>query len=210
MRIMTEIKICGITTPADALLACEYGAKMIGMIFYRKSPRFISNNAAEKIVQVLPETVLPVGVFVNPTVEEISSAIDATGIKALQIHADFVIEELSNLNLPIIRAYSISAENDFDSVRGNGSDYFLLDNKELNSYGGTGKRFDWEIIPSGLRRDRMILAGGINAENVSVAISTVKPAFLDISSGVESSPGIKDKMKLEQLFNAVERANSGL
>ena len=183
---------------------------MIGMIFYGKSPRFISNNAAEKIVQILPETVLPVGVFVNPTVEEISSAIDATGIRALQIHADFVIEEFGKLDLPIIRAYSISAENDFDSVRGNGSDYFLLDNKELNSYGGTGKRFDWEIIPSSLRRDRMILAGGINAENVSVAISAVKPAFLDISSGVESSPGIKDKMKLEQLFNAVERANSGL
>lgn len=207
---MTEIKICGITRPYDAQLACEYGAKMIGMIFYDKSPRFISNSVAEKIVQILPDEILPVGVFVNPTVEEISSIIDTTGIKALQIHGNFVIEELSKLNLPIIQACSIGNKSDLDSLRRNGSDYFLLDNKELNSYGGTGKTFDWELIPSDLRKDRMILAGGINVENVAKAISKIKPAFLDISSGVESSPGIKDKMKLEQLFKAVEKANDRL
>ena len=183
---------------------------MIGMIFYDKSPRFISNSVSEKIVQILPDEVLPVGVFVNPTVEDISSIIDKTGIKALQIHGNFVIEEFSKLNLPIIQAYSISNKSDFDSLRRNGSDYFLLDNKELNIYGGTGKAFDWELIPSALRKDRMILAGGINVENVTRAISKIKPAFLDISSGVESSPGIKDKMKLEQLLNAVERPNDRL
>ena len=207
---MTKIKICGITRPYDAVLASEYGAKMIGMIFYDKSPRLISNSVAEKIVQILPDEILSVGVFVNPTVEEISSIIDKTGIKAFQIHSNFVIEDLSKLNLPIIQAYSISNKSDFDSLGRNGSDYFLLDNKELNSYGGTGKTFDWGLIPSDLRKDRMILAGGINVENVAKAISKIKPAFLDISSGVESSPGIKDKMKLEQLFNAVERANDRL
>ncbi|MCH7496135.1 MAG: N-(5'-phosphoribosyl)anthranilate isomerase, partial [Candidatus Marinimicrobia bacterium] len=101
-------------------------------------------------------------------------------------------------------------KNDFESLRRNGSDYFRRDNKKHNSYGGTGKTFDWELIPSDLRKDRMILAGGINVENVAKAISIIKPAYLDISSGVESSPGIKDKMKLEQLFNAVERANDRL
>ncbi|MCH7887315.1 MAG: phosphoribosylanthranilate isomerase [Candidatus Marinimicrobia bacterium] len=207
---MTEIKICGITRPYDAQLACEYGAKMIGMIFYDKSPRFISNSVAEKIVRILPEDVLPVGVFVNPTIEEVNPVVEATGIKALQIHADFVIEELRKLNLPLIQAYSISNKSDFDSLRRNGSDYFLLDNKELNSYGGTGRTFDWELIPTDLRKDRMILAGGINVENVADAISKIKPAFLDISSGVESSPGIKDRMKLEQLFSAVEKANDRL
>ena len=183
---------------------------MIGMIFYDKSPRLISNSVAEKIVQILPDEILSVGVFVNPTVKEISLIIDRTGIKAFQIHGNFVIEELSKLNLPIIQAYSISNKSDFDSLARNGSDYFLLDNKELNRYGGTGKTFDWGLIPSDLRKDRMILAGGINVENVAKAISKIKPAFLDISSGVESSPGIKDKMKLEQLFNAVERANDRL
>ncbi len=207
---MTKIKICGITLPDDAQLASEYGARMIGMIFYDKSPRFISDSAAEKIVQILPEEVLPVGVFVNPEVEEISSIIDNTGIKALQIHGKFNSDEVNSLNLPLIQAYSISDKNDFDSIRQNGSDYFLLDNKELNSYGGTGKTFDWELIPTDLRKDRMILAGGITAENAAEAISKINPAFLDVSSGVESSPGIKDKMKLEQLFKAVERANARL
>ena len=207
---MTKIKICGITQPDDAQLASEYGARMIGMIFYDKSPRFISNSAAEKIVQVLPEEVLPVGVFVNPEVEKISSIIDNTGIKALQIHGKFNSDEVNSLNLPLIQAYSISDKNDFDSIRQNGSDYFLLDNKELNRYGGTGKTFDWELIPTDLRKDRMILAGGITAENAAEAVSKINPAFLDVSSGVESSPGIKDKMKLEQLFKAVERANDRL
>ncbi|MCH8300337.1 MAG: phosphoribosylanthranilate isomerase [Candidatus Marinimicrobia bacterium] len=207
---MTKIKICGITQPDDAQLASEYGARMIGMIFYDKSPRFISDSAAEKIVQILPEEVLPVGVFVNPEVEEISSIIDNTGIKALQIHGKFNSDEVNSLNLPLIQAYSISDKNDFDSIRQNGSDYFLLDNKELNSYGGTGKTFDWELIPTDLRKDRMILAGGITAENAAEAVSKINPAFLDVSSGVESSPGIKDKMKLEQLFKAVERANARL
>ncbi len=207
---MTKIKICGITQPDDAQLATEYGARMIGMIFYDKSPRFISDSAAEKIVQILPEEVLPVGVFVNPEVEKISSIIDNTGIKALQIHGKFNSDEVNKLNLPIIQAYSISDKNDFDSIRQNGSDYFLLDNKELNSYGGTGKTFDWELIPTDLRKDRMILAGGITAENAAEAVSRINPAFLDVSSGVESSPGIKDKMKLEQLFKAVERANARL
>ena len=207
---MTKIKICGITRPDDAQLASEYGARMIGMIFYDKSPRFISNSAAEKIVQILPEEVLPVGVFVNPEVEEISSIIDNTGIKAVQIHGKFNSDEVNSLNLPLIQAYSISDKNDFDSIRQNGSDYFLLDNKELNSYGGTGKTFDWELIPTDLRKDRMILAGGITAENAAEAVSKINPAFLDVSSGVESSPGIKDKMKLEQLFKAVERANARL
>ncbi|MCH8304176.1 MAG: phosphoribosylanthranilate isomerase [Candidatus Marinimicrobia bacterium] len=207
---MTKIKICGITQPDDAQLASEYGARMIGMIFYDKSPRFISDSAAEKIVQILPEEVLPVGVFVNPEVEKISSIIDNTGIKALQIHGKFNSDEVNNLNLPLIQAYSISDKNDFDSIRQNGSDYFLLDNKELNSYGGTGKTFDWELIPTDLRKDRMILAGGITAENAAEAVSKINPAFLDVSSGVESSPGIKDKMKLEQLFKAVERANDRL
>ena len=207
---MTKIKICGITRPDDAQLASEYGARMIGMIFYDKSPRFISNSAAKKIVRILPEEVLPVGVFVNPEVEEISSIIDNTGIRALQIHGKFNSDEVNNLNLPLIQAYSISDKNDFDSIRQNGSDYFLLDNKELNSYGGTGKTFDWELIPTDLRKDRMILAGGITAENAAEAVSKINPAFLDVSSGVESSPGIKDKMKLEQLFKAVERANARL
>ena len=207
---MTKIKICGITRPDDAKLASEYGARMIGMIFYDKSPRFISNSAAEKIVQLLPEEVLPVGVFVNPEVEEISSIIDNTGIKALQIHGKFNNDEVNKLNLPIIQAYSISDKNDFNSIRQNGSGYFLLDNKEINKYGGTGKTFDWELIPTDLRKDRMILAGGITAENAAEAVSKINPAFLDVSSGVESSPGIKDKMKLEQLFKAVERANDRL
>ena len=183
---------------------------MIGMIFYDKSPRFISDSAAEKIVQILPKEVLPVGVFVNPEVEKISSIIDNTGIKALQIHGKFNSDEVNSLNLPLIQAYSISDKNDFDSIRQNGSDYFLLDNKELNSYGGTGKTFDWELIPTDLRKDRMILAGGITAENAAEAVSKINPAFLDVSSGVESSPGIKDKMKLEQLFKAVDRANDRL
>ncbi len=207
---MAKVKICGITRIDDALLACEYGASMIGMIFYDKSPRYIANIDASEIVRQLPENILSVGVFVNPGVEEIRSTLETTGVKAAQIHGEFDRDKICKLNIPIIRAFGIDEKSDFNSIKNDESDYLLLDNKGIESYGGTGKTFDWELIPKDLRNERLILAGGLNIENVSEAISSVKPAFVDISSGVESSPGIKDKTKLKNLLDAVKDANSGL
>lgn len=200
---MTKVKICGITNLEDAIYASKLGASFIGMIFYSESPRFVTYETASKIVSSLPDDVIPVGVFVNPTNEEIGSAIKQTGIKAVQIHGNVNIEKLKELDIIQIRAYGINDSFDFNSISENNCDYLLLDNSVSGHYGGTGKTFVWKNIPASVDRDKLILAGGLNPENVGSAIKSVKPAVVDVSSGVESSPGIKDKTKLKEFFKSV-------
>ena len=200
---MTKVKICGITNIEDALYASKLGASFIGMICYTESPRFVTFEAASQIVSSLPGEVIPVGVFVNPTLEGIISAIKETGIKAVQIHGDLNLDGLKELNIIKIRAHGIKDSFDFSSVHYHNYDYLLLDNSVIGQYGGTGKTFNWESIPSSLNKDKLILAGGLNSENIGYAIKSVNPAIVDVSSGVESSPGIKDKAKLIEFFNSV-------
>jgi len=206
---MTKVKICGITNIEDALYASKLGASFIGMIFYTDSPRFITYETASKIVPSLPSEVIPVGVFVNPTLEEIISGIKETGIRAVQIHGSVNLDELNELNIIKIRAYGIDDSFDFSSIHHKNYDYLLLDNSVKGLHGGTGKTFDWENIPASINKDKLILAGGLNPENIGSAIRNVKPAIVDVSSGVESSPGIKDEAKLTELFKFTENANSG-
>jgi len=206
---MTKIKICGITNLEDALYASELGASFIGMIFYHKSPRLVTYETASNIIYSLPNKVIPAGIFVNPTREEIISAIKRTGIKAVQIYGTSDFNELKELNVIQIRAYGINDSFDFDSISENDCDYFLLDNSVKGQYGGTGKTFNWKNIPGSINRDKLILAGGLNPENVVSAIKTVKPAIVDVSSGVESSPGIKNKTKVRNFFKSVENVDSG-
>lgn len=200
---MTKVKICGITNSEDALYASDLGASFIGMIFYPDSPRFVTYETALKIVSSLPELVIPVGVFVNPTLEEVVSGIKETGIKAVQIHGTLNQDELKELKIIKIRAFGINDSFDFRSVSDNDYDYLLLDNSIKGQYGGTGKTFNWTKIPSSINKDKLILAGGLNPENIGEAIKSVKPAVVDVSSGVESSPGIKDKSKLITFFKSV-------
>ena len=206
---MTKVKICGITNIEDALYASKLGASFIGMIFYPDSPRFVTYETASKIVSSLPAEVIPVGVFVNPTPEEVISGIKETGISAVQIHGTVNLDELKDLIIIKIRAYGINDSFDINSIKDNNYDYLLLDNSVKGQYGGTGKTFNWENIPASINRDKLFLAGGLNPENIGNAIMSVKPAIVDVSSGVESSPGIKDMAKLTELFKSVENANRG-
>ena len=206
---MTKVKICGITNLEDAVCASELSASFIGMIFYSESPRYINYETVSKIVSSLPDGVIPVGVFVEPTREEIISAIEQTGITAVQIHSNSKITDLNGLNVIQIRAYGVNDLFDFNSISENDCDYLLLDNSVKGQYGGTGGKFNWNNIPASIDRDKLILAGGLNPENVGDAIHIVMPSIVDVSSGVESSPGIKDKFKLSDFFKSVELANSG-
>lgn len=214
---MTKVKICGITNLEDALYASKLGASFIGFIFYHTSPRFVTYEKASIIISSLPHNVIPVGVFVNPTQEEITSAIKQTGIKAAQIHGTANFDRLKKLDIIRIRAYGINDSFDFDSISENDCDYFLLDSSIKGQYGGTGKTFNWINIPASINRDKIILAGGLNPYNIGSAIKTVKPAIVDVSSGVESSPGIKNNTKLKEFFKSVpvplmtggENADSG-
>lgn len=210
MIMMTKVKICGIRRREDALLACELGAAMIGMIFYPDSPRYVSEIEARNIVSSLPEDIIPVGVFVNPLFDEIKSVVEKVGIKGIQIHGKANVEDTRKLDLKLIRAHRIDESFRFDTISDEECDYILLDNKVNGLYGGTGSLFDWNLIPSHIDRETLILAGGLNPDNIVDAILRVNPAIVDISSGVESSPGIKDKSELRKLFEAVEVANSGL
>jgi len=206
---MTKVKICGITNPEDALYAAELSAAFIGMIFYPKSPRFITNETAFNIVSSLPDEVIPVGVFVNPKQKEIISAIEVTGIKAVQIHGTTDFNKLRELNIIQIRAFAIDDSFDFNAIPDEECDYTLLDNYVNGQYGGTGKTFNWMNIPPSINRAKLILSGGLKPENVGSAVKTVKPAVIDVSSGVESSPGIKDGSKIREFFKSVENADSG-
>ena len=182
---------------------------MIGMIFYPDSPRYISEIEAREIVSSLPEDLIPVGVFVNPGYEEIKSVVENVGIKGVQIHGKANVEDIRKLDLKLIQAHRINESFQFDTLSEEECDYTLLDNRVNGFYGGTGKVFDWSLIPSHIDKERLILAGGLNPDNVTDAILKVNPALVDVSSGVESSPGIKDKSELRKLFEAVEVANSG-
>ena len=206
---MTKVKICGITNPEDALYASGLGAAFIGIIFYPKSPRFVVNETALNIVSSLPDEVIPVGVFVNPKRNEIISAVEETGIKAVQVHGSMDFNKLKELNIIRIRAFRINDSFDFNAIPDNEFDYTLLDNFINGQYGGTGKTFDWKNIPPSINRAKFILAGGLKPENVGTAIKTLKPAVVDVSSGVESSPGIKDESKVREFFKSVENADSG-
>ena len=206
---MTKVKICGITNPEDALYASGLGAAFIGIIFYPKSPRFVVNETASNIVSSLPDGVIPVGVFVNPKRNEIISAVKDTGIKAVQVHGSMDFNKLKELNIIQIRAFRINDSFDFNAIPDNEFDYTPLDNFINGQYGGTGETFDWKNIPPSINRAKLILAGGLRPENVGNAIKTVKPAIVDVSSGVESSPGIKDESKVREFFKSVENADSG-
>ena len=196
---MTAVKICGITRREDAMLAAELGASYVGFILWPQSPRAATLSQVREIVPTLPPHVTPVGVFVNPTSEDISAAA-AAGIRVAQVSSDAVALSLGD-TLPVIRAVHL----DGDGIAPNVADELvLLDAHDPVKHGGTGKIVDWSraAIIAGSRR--VMLAGGLTPLNVREAIVTVRPYAVDVASGVESSPGIKDHGLLRAFFAAVK------
>ena len=197
---MTIVKICGITRLEDAEAAVRFGASMIGFVLWPDSPRAATLDTIRAIAPALPKTVTPVGVFVDPTADEVKAAADA-GIQMAQIHSD-APTFLRGVPIPIVRAVHLA----FDRVDGVepdiADDLVLLDAHDPVKHGGTGKTVDWRRAALVARARRIILAGGLTPANVRQAIEEVRPYGVDTASGVESSPGIKDHELMRAFIEA--------
>ncbi len=194
-----KIKICGITNLDDALLCQQCGADAVGFIFYKKSKRFILPEAAAEISKALSPLLMKVGVFVDEDASGINRTASLAGLNAVQLHSGKDIINSDLINLPVIKAYRINDEFDFSTLYNSGTHYFLLDAYSEKEYGGTGKKFNWSLIPGNLR-NRIILAGGISAESLEEIFNNIKPAAIDLSSSLEKVPGKKDTNKVLDFF----------
>jgi phosphoribosylanthranilate isomerase len=199
------VKICGITRIEDAAAAVEEGAGALGFVFWPKSPRFIEPHRARAIIAELPPFVTPVGVFVNQEPGAINAVAELAGLGAVQLHGDERPEVLADLTRPVIKAVTLDpATAPWGAWPSHVT--LLVDGADLDRRGGTGRVADWDRAGQVARLRRLLLAGGLTPENVAEAIARVAPFGLDVSSGVEVAPGVKDRTKLSRLFAAVRAA----
>lgn len=210
----TRVKICGITRVEDANLAIELGAAALGFNFYPKSPRYIAPAAARAIIQKLPPFVMAVGVFANETDGAHLAAIAReAGVTTVQLHGPasplpgLGSEALDGFTM--LQAIAVSKGFKPALLQHLKANAFLLDAFDPALHGGTGKTFDWSLAREAKNFGTVILAGGLTPENVGQAIREVRPYAVDVASGVESAPGIKDPEKLRTFFSAVAKADKG-
>ena len=196
------VKICGITRPADASAAVEAGANALGFVFWPNSPRFVDPYAARAIVGKLPPFVVPVGVFVNQPVEYVRGVAALVGLGAVQLHGDEDPAYLAGIRYAVIKAVSVGDRPD-QLDQWSPRTMLLLDVRDPVARGGTGRTIDWTAAASIAKRRRTLLAGGLTPDNVAEAIALVQPYGIDVSSGVERSPGVKDPARIRALFEAV-------
>ena len=205
-----KVKICGITNVADGLAAAEAGADLIGLMFYDKSPRFVSIETAAAISRDLPPHVVKVGVFVDPTADLVLRAIAECGLGLLQFHGDESPEFCSQFGLMSMKAFRIRDEQSLEALREYRTDAWLLDAFTPDKQGGTGAKFDWNLAVEANTLGRPIfLAGGLTPDNVAEAVRIVRPYGVDVSSGVESSPGKKDHEKIRRFISAARDNQPG-
>ncbi len=208
---MTKVKICGITELGDAILAARFGADAVGFNLYPQSPRYILPENAGTIARGIPQEVLRVGVFVNASIDEILEVERKAGLDAIQLHGDetpgFVSELRLRTTSEIIKAMRAGPAFEAVHVLDYEADAILLDAYSAEGRGGTGETFDWRIAVA-VRPlvNQLYLAGGLDAENVAAAVDAVRPFAVDVASGVESSPGKKDPMKLERFIKNAKNA----
>ena len=200
---MTAIKICGITRLEDAEAAVAFGANALGFVLWRQSPRHASLEAMQRIAAFLPPYVVKVGVFVNPSAGDISQAA-ASGIQLAQIHGDVPAWPGGRPPLPVIRAVHLGASG-VESIEPPVADATIhLDAHDPERHGGTGKTVDWTRAALVARLRRVVLAGGLTPDNVAQAIGTVRPYAVDVASGVEASPGVKDHELMRRFIAAAK------
>ena len=197
---MVRIKICGITRMEDAEAAVSAGVNALGFIFVPQSPRYILPEAAGKIVSALPPFISTVGVFAGESRERIGKTVSACGLSAIQLHGNETPEECSGFSRPVIKAFRMDDSFNEELVSGYNVSGFLLDTAVKGMFGGTGKTFDWKRAVPVKAFGPVILSGGLNPDNIAEAVSTVEPYGVDVSSGVEISPGVKDHEKIFKLM----------
>ena len=206
----TRVKICGITRPEHARAAASAGADAIGLMFYEPSPRFVPRAQAAAVCAALPPLVSIVGVFVNPAPREIEAAVRGLPVDLLQFHGDEPPELCAEAGKPYIKAVRVRTRGDIVEAAARYPDAraLLLDAHHDALWGGTGKRFDWSIVPDDVDHP-IVLAGGLTPENVAGAIRLVGPFAVDVSGGVESAPGEKDPRSIERFIKEVAGAEAG-
>ena len=198
-----RVKICGITTVSDGLLAVEMGANSIGIVCWPSSPRFVDPARARAIVKALPPEVTKVGVFVNQTADALTIG-QEIGLDAIQLHGDELPGEYASFPLPVIKAVAVKGRETVDEAAAIPAQVtVLLDANDPIRRGGTGTVIDWSIAEMIARMRPVILSGGLTAANVADAVRAVRPYGIDVSSGVECHPGCKAAGKLRALFAAL-------
>jgi phosphoribosylanthranilate isomerase len=203
---VTRVKVCGITRPEDAELAVELGAWALGFILWPRSPRVADPAVAAGIAAALRRRVELVGVFVNATLEEIAHAADELHLSHVQLHGDegpaFCAEAARRTGAKLIKAVQVRSAADFQDLERYHTDFHMLDTAARGLRGGTGETWDWALAARRRRKIPAILSGGLTAENVAAGIEAVDPWAVDVSSGVEASPGVKDPDKLRAFMAA--------
>jgi len=201
-----RVKICGVTSVADARAAVAAGADMVGLNFYAGSRRCITLERAREIVAVLPAAVWRVGVFVNSTRDEIERVQRELALDAIQLHGDELPEMGHGFTVPVIRALRLRHAGDAARAVGRyAADYFLCEGDPGTAYGGVGASFDWQWARD-VPRERLVVSGGLTPDNVAAAVRILRPFAVDVASGVESAPGIKDPARMAALVENAKAA----
>ena len=210
----TRVKVCGITRAEDARKAVELGTDGLGFIFAGKSPRAIDPQTAWEIIAEIPSFITRVGVFVDEDIDEVKRIVDFCGLSQVQLHGKEPVEYCLQLkkwrrSLLICKAFRVRSETSGTDVNsyGNYVHSILLDTYASGSAGGTGETFDWNIVERLDLQNPLILAGGLSPENVAEAVRMVRPFAVDVNSGVEDRPGIKNHRKMQAMFAAVADAD---
>lgn len=207
-----RVKICGITRREDARAAVRAGAHALGFVFHPSSPRSVTPQKAASIISILPPFVVAVGVFVNLPKLEMEVVAAKSGIHAIQLHGDESPEDCRACGRPVIKAFRFGANLSLPQFAAYPKAGLLVDTAAPGKQGGTGVPLDWERLSAHLNstpgsvRERLILAGGLNPDNVSRAVSLVRPFAVDVSSGVETSPGKKSEKLIEEFIHAVRNS----
>ena len=204
-----RVKVCGITRPEDARAVAGEGVDALGLVFHPASPRAVTLEQALAIAGAVPPFVALVGLFVNPEPRQVGAALARLPLGWLQFHGDEEASFCETFERPYIKAIRVAPDTDVKmaAARHPRAAGILLDHHGGGQYGGTGQRFDWRQV-SGPLKQPLVVAGGLNAGNVALAIRQLRPAAVDVSSGVESAPGIKDAMRTRKFMEAVNHARS--
>lgn len=219
--MITRVKFCGFTRKEDIINALQLNVHALGFVFYPHSPRFVNADQAEELIKLVPPFVTKVGLFVNASQSQVAEILTKAPVDLLQFHGDETVEECHHLaeavQRPFIRALRVKAGmSAADLLKCEvqyraGSPWFraLLLDTFVDSFGGSGKVFDWSIIPKELA-PRVVLSGGLTAHNISDAIRQLRPWAVDVSSGIEQAKGIKDPGKMVAFIKEVQLANANL
>ncbi|MBT3924211.1 MAG: phosphoribosylanthranilate isomerase [Nitrospina sp.] len=199
-----KVKVCGMTQLKDALLAVEHGADAVGFIFYKKSPRSVNMKEVREIISKLPPFVDTVGVFVDENVDRVNKVAEYCGLDLVQLHGEESPSYCRKIKRRVIKAFRVKDIQSIQQLEKYSVSGFLLDTYTENLHGGTGKVFDWNLAHPAKKMGPVILAGGLTPRNIRQAISQARPYGVDVCSGVEKSPGIKDPEKVRAFLNNIK------